>query len=433
MTLLERLGSVARAAPDAVAWEEGGLHATFGDVLRAVVEAAGALRAGGPVEGQVLVVDGVTGLDVLVGALAVRRAGAVPLTLAPGTASPLPAAGHVRVEQGRVASVSAGSAAAGEAAWIRATSGSSGLSRAIAFDEAQAEWSAERAAAQLGDRPRTAVVGTVPPTGGYGWNALVWAGWLRGCRVVLVPPTSPRGLLEAATAHDAAWLVTTPTLVRALARLPDVRARPSLRVLVSGDAFPTEAAATLLRRTGIAVLERYGATEAGVVAQAIEPGGALRAVPDVRVTASGDPSTLAIRSPGVGLGVLDPSGALTRFHGAIATSDVVRFEGEGGFRVLRRADRVVKRAGRFVDLARVEAALVALPGVRLARIDVVPTALDVDLVAHVVPRAGTVLDPAAISAGLAGRLEPWERPVRVEVSAAESAHGKWTAAPEDGA
>jgi acyl-coenzyme A synthetase/AMP-(fatty) acid ligase len=74
-----------------------------------------------------------------------------------------------------------------------------------------------------------------------------------------------------------------------------------------------------------------------------------------------------------------------------------------------------------VDLAGLERALVAMPGVARARVRTEPGPLDVEIVASVVAEEGVALDGASLLASLAARVAPWERPCRLEVVPAASA------------
>jgi hypothetical protein len=66
-----------------------------------------------------------------------------------------------------------------------------------------------------------------------------------------------------------------------------------------------------------------------------------------------------------------------------------------------------------------------------ARVRAVPGALDLDLVAFVVPSGRGRCDPGSVLEGAARVLASWERPTRVEVVAAEPSSGgeKWAEAP----
>jgi acyl-coenzyme A synthetase/AMP-(fatty) acid ligase len=307
-------------------------------------------------------------------------------------------------------------------AFLRATSGSTGVPRWICFDEAAALAAARRSAALLGLTPGQALVTTVGAATSYGWVAGLLGPLVTGATVVVAPPESPRDLVAVVERHAAAWVVTTPPVVRALARLAakDGAARLGARVLVGASAYPEDAVRRLLD-AGVEVVNRYGASEAGPIAQAPAPLHALRPAPGVDVALRD--GRLEVRCDAVALGVV--GGA--RFGGVFQTEDRAELEANGGFRLLDRADRVVRRAGRSVSLERVEDVLRAQPEVSGARVAAEQDragALELDLVARVTLLPGAQVEPDALLSRIAPELQPWERPRRVVVVEREGME-KW--------
>ncbi len=391
-TLLEALVAAAEARPSNLAVVEGRRELGYEALLRAIlgpVEGAGGIRA----------IPAAGATDTLVAVLRCRRAGAVP---ALGGATPPDHA----LPQGT--------------AFLRATSGTTGTPRFVAFSEAQAASAARRSGSMLALEPGQVVVTTVPATTSFGWVAGLLGPLLAGVTVVVAPSQAPREMLELAALWRAAWIVTTPPLVRSLARLLALerQRRPAVRVLVASSEYPSEAASQLLAHD-VRVVDRYGASEAGPVAQAPEPLAALRPASGVEVAVRN--GCLEVRSDAVALGELGGR----RFDGVFQTTDLVRLEPDGGFRLLGRADRIVRRAGRSIDLERLETLLRGLPGIDGARVVAEPGALDVELVARVVAAAGASMSPESVLAQIAPQLEPWERPRRLEFVAASEATGKW--------
>jgi acyl-coenzyme A synthetase/AMP-(fatty) acid ligase len=427
--------TAAAAGGDALAIDDGTQHLSWRDLAASIDAIARAAGAHGVAGRGVAVTARQAGAQIaaLVG---VRAAGGVPLaTMASAVPMHHPALTVVaHAEQGarttfRPAppfSATDGPFAAPlpeGAAWLRPTGGSTSAGRLVAFTGAQTMDATLRSARMLELAPGERLLVTVPPTSGYGVIACWLAPLLSGVSVRLVPAISPGAVWKALSQSSPAWALTTPPVVRALARLPsgfDVAGR---RLVSAAAPYPAEAAAELLRREGVVVLDRYGTTETGPVAQARVPGGPLFAGPGVTLRHAGTPATLEIACDGVGLGYV---GEGEPFADVFRTADDVSFDEDGGFRISGRVDRVVRRAGRAVDLARIETALLALPGVALARVRAVAAALDVDLVAEVAPAAGAALEESAIRRGLAARLDAWETPTRVQVlDRAPAAPEKW--------
>ena len=436
-SLLDALRTSLAAFGDRCAIEETAHAATERcsgrEVLRRVEAAAAALRAAGVASGDVVSVHADAAIPALCASLAVRSLDAVPFLSGSAESPPelasvswSPDTGPRRVREPGSARLPAA------VAWLRATGGTTGRARIAGFSDAAALAAAVRSGAALGPEPSGPVVTTLSPRTGYGWNSGFAGPWLGGWTVIVVPPVSPSGVLLARLSHAAAAIVTTPPVVRALARAAvpagTTSARPT-RVYVAGSAYPDDDARIVLERHGLAVLDRYGSTESGLVAQAREPGGPLWPVPDMAVRGVGDPPTIEVRGPGLAWGyVASDERPAAPFDGVWATADRIVAAADGSFRLRGRADRVVKRAGRPVDLAAIERVLAARPGIALASVRSQPGELDLEIVAEVVPRPGVVLDAGELARDLAGCLPPWERPstIRVLEQAPDAGWGKWS-------
>ncbi len=176
------------------------------------------------------------------------------------------------------------------------------------------------------------------------------------------------------------------------------------------------------------MIDRYGSSEAGPIAQARVPGGPLWPAPGVRV--SGNP--LVVASPSIALATLAPIDNETvdaPFEGVWHTSDGATFESDGSFRLTGRIDHVIKRAGRRVDLAALADAIVALPAVAHARVRARAGALDVDLIAEIVPLPDHAPTSRALAEQLAERLPPWSRPTHIELVPMPADLTKWRSRP----
>ena len=251
----------------------------------------------------------------------------------------------------------------------------------------------------------------------------MWLAWRNGA--TLVP--APRALVRAGT-ELGPWLVereiTVVSTVPTLAGLWPVDALDGVRLLIfGGEAVPPELAARL-SRPGRELWNTYGPTEATVVACAalLRPEAPVRiglplggwdlAVvgPDGREVPEGATGELVIG--GVGLGrYLDPALDATRFAPAPAlgwsrayrTGDLV-VRADDGLLFVGRADDQVKVNGHRIELAEVDAALQALPGVAAGASAVRRTASGAALlVGYLVPREGA-LDTAAALATLRAEL-----------------------------
>ena len=245
----------------------------------------------------------------------------------------------------------------------------------------------------------------------------MWLAWRHGA--CLVP--APRALVR--TGVDLGpWLeaqrITIVSTVPTLAALWPPDALEDVRLLIfGGEACPAELAERVAVE-GREVWNTYGPTEATVVACAAQltgegpvriglplDGWALAVVDAAgEPVAMGESGELVIG--GVGLArYLDADKDAAKFAPlpslgwarAYRSGDVVRAD-EAGLLFLGRADEQVKLGGRRIELGEVDAALLALPGVRGAAAAVRRTpAGNQVLVGYVVPEGELDTDAAALA------------------------------------
>ncbi|MFT3761470.1 MAG: AMP-binding protein [Pseudoxanthomonas sp.] len=240
------------------------------------------------------------------------------------------------------------------------TSGSTGAPEAIAktLRQLQAEVEAQEAVfgELLGD---ATVLGTVSHQHIYGLlHRVLWP--LAAGRAIASRNFFHEEIVAAAQASPSpVVLVSSPAHLK---RLPEnldwSPLREKLRaVFSSGGALPREAAVAARDALGVAPTEIFGSSETGGIAWRRWDGDApaWAALPGVRWRIDGE--TLEISSPH-----LPPDAGWWR------SEDRAEGDGRGGFRLLGRADRIVKIEERRVSLDALERALAAHPGVREARV-----------------------------------------------------------------
>lgn len=272
---------------------------------------------------------------------------------------------------------------------VRATVYTSGSTGAMqAWDKAAHHLLGEALllADTFGVAPGAAVLATVPPGHIYGLLFSVLLPLVAGGRFNRDTPLHAEAVATRAERADV--LVTVPAHVRALAELEPGRLGGLKRVFSSTAPLPEVSALRFAERQGVPITELLGSSETGGVAWRQRTAGARwRALPGVDVEARD--GHLWVRSP---------HGSPDR---AMRTQDRVRFEDDGTFTHLGRADDVVKIGGRRVSLLGMEAWLLGLDGVTdatvLARPD--PSGRGQALWAAV-----AVADPAVGEAALKARL-----------------------------
>ncbi|MEU9450699.1 Pls/PosA family non-ribosomal peptide synthetase [Streptomyces sp. NPDC048277] len=333
--------------------------------------------------------------------------------------------------------------APGDDAWIIFTSGSTGAPKGVSVTHRSAAAFVDAEAGLfLGDRPL-----------GPGDRVLaglsvafdasceeMWLAWRSGA--CLVP--AERALVRAG--HELGpWLderaITVVSAVPTLLAMwpPDALSRVRLLIL-GGEACPP-GLVERFARPGREMWNTYGPTETTVVACAapLEPGRPVRiglplagwelAVVDEagHPVAYGEPGELVIAGAGTAR-YLDPVKDAERFRPcpaldsprAYRSGDLVRADAEG-LVFLGRVDDQIKLGGRRVELGEIDAALLALPGVRGAAVAVQSTAAGAQvLVGYVVPQRAadgrSVFEAAKARARLGERLPAPLVPVLAEVA-----------------
>ncbi|WP_431280928.1 AMP-binding protein [Humitalea sp. 24SJ18S-53] len=299
---------------------------------------------------------------------------------APGAAlPPLPAIPH-----GRIAA-------------IAFTSGSTGAPTAHPKPWGALVAGAEAAAARFGlrhqDGPPTSIVATVPPQHMYGFETTMMLPLRAAVAIHAGATFFPSDVLDALGLVPAPrLLITTPVHLRAL--LGQARPMCPPDAVISATApLLREMAEAVERDWGAAMLEIYGATEAGSMAS-------RRLVEDDTWL------------PYAGVQVL-PGTALVPGIGAVALSDAVEPVGGGRFRLLGRLSDVVKLGGKRASLAELNRILGAVPGV-VDSVLVPPEDIESNpsarLTAYVVAPGCA---PDDILGALRGRLDPVFLPRRM--------------------
>ena len=230
-------------------------------------------------------------------------------------------------------------------------------------------------------------------------------------------------------------LMGVPTHYHRLLALPglDRQACARMRLFTSGSApLPAAEHQAFAERTGHRIVERYGMTEtmiltsnpydgdrvAGTVGFPL-PGVELRVVDDSgRPAPPGEPGTVEVKGPGVFLGYWDrpdATAASFRADGWFVTGDIGSLDEQGRLTLAGRSSDLIIAGGFNVYSTEVELVLDALPGVAESAVVGVPDPdLGEQVVAVVVPAAGTTVDPETVLAGC-GDLARFKRPRRVVV------------------
>jgi acyl-coenzyme A synthetase/AMP-(fatty) acid ligase/rubrerythrin len=257
----------------------------------------------------------------------------------------------------------------------------------------------------------------------YPLTNLLLAGLRLGAAVLLDPqwPTASTFAASAAALQPTV-LFSVPSLYRNLlheglaARLPAA----GVRLCVSaGEALSDTLRQAWQQRSGLPIIDGYGASETLVLVLTALPGDdALRVSPGVKVKPldgasadAGGPTRLLIDVPTLALGYLDrPAAQAESFRdGVFCPADLFVRSGEG-WRFAGREDSLVKIRGRWVNLIELEERLAAgVPGLRESAAVCVADGDGIDAVAYFF----TADDPGAAQRELSERvaaLPHYQRP-----------------------
>ncbi|WP_028007452.1 AMP-binding protein [Solimonas flava] len=406
----ELLPLVAGDDPQAVLWQRGARPVTRAAFVRAAQRFAATLPGDGPLLN--LCESRERFALTLAAALLARRTLLLPPSTAPATLREIAETHGVRAAVGERAELAAGLAwlpapetgdadAAGEfgavpaipAAAIAAipfTSGSTGRPQPHPKTWGTLVRTAQLALARFapgGGRP--SVVATVPPQHMYGLETSVVFALAGGLRTHAGKPFFPADVVAALAEVPAPrLLVTTPVHLRALVAA-GLRA-PAIERIVSATApLAPELAAAAERLFGAPVCEIYGCTEAGSLA--------TRRTVDGEIWRLHDGATLTPHEDGAALHG-------THLPDAVWLQDRIELldAGAGRFRLLGRAQDLLKVAGKRMSAADLTQKLLLIPGVEDGVIVPPDTGRERPAALVVAPS----LSEAQILAALAERVDP---------------------------
>jgi O-succinylbenzoic acid--CoA ligase len=264
-----------------------------------------------------------------------------------------------------------------------------------------------------------------------GLGILVRALGTRRTVVLFAPERSLLGELGALARvierHAVTLVSLVPTLLARLLEAPIAwRPPPSLRLVLLGGAPIPRELVVRARTNGIPVIPTYGMTETCAAATLGRYGDRLdmnpppgellpSGVPLTGVELRSEDGVIGLRGPTLFSGYLGDAASDPR-GGWFMTCDRGSFDERGELIVTGRTTDVIITGGENVDPAAVEAALLSVPGVRLACVIGHADATFGELVtALLVIGADGPRSAAELAEPLAHRLAPHQRPRRVEI------------------
>ena len=256
---------------------------------------------------------------------------------------------------------------------------------------------------------------------------------LAGATMIFMPRFDPDAVLQAMPA--ATTMMGVPTFYTRLLEHPGLNREvcAGMRLFVSGSApLLAETHLAWSKRTGHAILERYGMTETSMITSnpydgERRPGTVGFALPGVTVRIADPDSGAPV--PGEDIGVIEVKGPNVfagywrmpektaqefRADGFFITGDLGRFDADGYVHIVGRAKDLVISGGFNVYPKEIESEIDAIDGVLESAVIGVPHVdFGEGVTAIVVARQGAALKEQDILAALSGRLAKFKIPKRV--------------------
>ena len=258
---------------------------------------------------------------------------------------------------------------------------------------------------------------------------------LSGATMIYMNRFDPDAVIAAMP--EATSMMGVPTFYTRLLDHPGLRPRicADMRLFVSGSApLLAETHLAWRKRTGFAILERYGMTETSMIASnpyegERRPGTVGFALRGVSVRIADAESGAAV--PAGGVGVIEVKGPNVfagywrmpektaqefRADGFFITGDVGLVDADGYLHIVGRAKDLIISGGFNVYPKEVESEIDRIEGVLESAVFGAPHAdFGEGVTAVVVPRPGAALTESAMLAALGGRLARFKAPKRIIV------------------
>ena len=388
MTIAELVADHAAADPDGLAYANEHEQLTWNQYDQWSGEVAGGLLADGLAAGDRVAIQMADGPTVHAAFLACEKAGLVVVGI--GARAGPREVEHLVSRTGAarlitdIADLTPGDPPpsaqwlkTGDVFLLNSTSGTTGLPKVVAHD--QARWFAfHELAVEAGElTPGDVCMSVVPAPFGFG----IWTSHVTP--TILGAPCAVLSKFDAAAAIDlieryrVTMLAAVTTQFLMLLESPAFRpeAFGSLRVMFTGgEAVPERRAAEFEDRTGALVLQFYGSNETGALSRTTtrddaehrrRTAGQVIESMHVRLFGDGQPGC---KGPLLSRGYLDdPAGNAELYtpDGWMLTGDIVRIDDEGYLTVVGRASDFIIRGGKNVSAAHVEQEVGSHPGVAL--------------------------------------------------------------------
>jgi len=257
--------------------------------------------------------------------------------------------------------------------FLKLTSGTTCLPRAIRFRASQLLADCENICATMGITPDDINFGVIPISHSYGFSNLITPLLVFGVPLAVSEDRMPRAILEGLARTKATVFPATPVFFQKLGEMDKTPKMPMLRLCISAGAPLLRAGAEpFTARFGLKIHTFYGASECGGIAYdageslAYEDGCVGTPMQGVKITHKpGEIGAISVRSAAVGDGYFPESDEASLGKGRFVPGDLIR-KTERGLFIAGRVSEVINVAGRKLNPLEVEARLAEFPGVKQA-------------------------------------------------------------------
>jgi malonyl-CoA/methylmalonyl-CoA synthetase len=317
------------------------------------------------------------------------------------------------------------SRAATDLAGLLYTSGTTGRAKGAMITHGNLASNAETLVALWRMGPSDVLLHALPVFHVHGLHVALNTAFLAGCEIVWLAKFDAGAVVAALP--EATVMMGVPTFYTRLLAAPAFGRDScrSMRLFVSGSApLLAETHAAFARRTGHAIVERYGMTETGMIASNPYDGPRVAGtvgfpLPGIAVRlGGGEPGVIEVKGPNVFSGywrMAEKTAEDFTPDGYFITGDLGTFDAEGRLTIVGRARDLIISGGLNVYPGEVEEALGALPGIAESAVVGVPHPDFGEAVVAAVTASGDPGPESELIAALAERLARFKLPKRIFV------------------
>jgi long-chain acyl-CoA synthetase len=257
---------------------------------------------------------------------------------------------------------------------LKLTSGTTAAPRAIRFRSEQLLADCDQICATMGISDVDLNFGVIPISHSYGFSNLLTPLIARGVPMVLSRDRTPRAVLNDLARTKATVFPGTPVFYQAFCEMENAPALPKLRLCISAGApLPLGVAKKFREGFGQSIHSFYGASECGGICYDRDAkleiegfvGAPMEGIDLEMIEPKAESSQVRVRSTAVGDGYFPEADEEKLGSGEFVPDDLLAVASRG-FKIVGRVSDVINVAGKKVNPAEIEEALLRFRGVRQA-------------------------------------------------------------------